>query len=55
MARALVLNASFEPLGVVSARRALVLVLSGKAVVLRDTGRPIRSARSMYLEIKKKK
>jgi len=50
MARALVLNASFEPLGVVSARRALVLVLSGKAVVLRDTGRPIHSARAVYVE-----
>lgn len=31
MSRALVLNASYEPLSVVSARRALVLTLAGKA------------------------
>ena len=38
MARALVLNASYEPLSVVSERRALILVLAGKAtaVVSRD-------------------
>ncbi len=38
MARALVLNASYEPLSVVSERRALVLVLTDKAnvVVSRD-------------------
>jgi 5-methylcytosine-specific restriction endonuclease McrA len=36
--RALVLNASYEPLCVVSARRAVVLVLSEKAEVVHDTG-----------------
>lgn len=34
MSKALVLNATFEPLCVVPARRAIVLVLKGKAVVL---------------------
>jgi len=34
MARALVLNATYEPLAVVPARRAVVLVLSGKATTL---------------------
>lgn len=34
MRSALVLNASYEPLSVVSARRAVVLVLGGKATVL---------------------
>lgn len=34
MARALILNASYEPLSVVSERRALVLVLSEKATVV---------------------
>ena len=34
MGRALVLNASYEPLSVVSARRAVVLVLDEKADVL---------------------
>lgn len=38
MVRALVLNASYEPLCIVSARRAVVLVLSEKAEVLHDTG-----------------
>ena len=37
--RALVLNASFEPLSVVASRRALVLVLSDKAE-LRARHRP---------------
>jgi 5-methylcytosine-specific restriction endonuclease McrA len=38
MNRSLVLNASYEPLGVVSARRALVLVLGGKASTLAESG-----------------
>jgi 5-methylcytosine-specific restriction endonuclease McrA len=38
MGRALVLNASYEPLCVVPARRAVVLVLSDKADVIHDTG-----------------
>ena len=44
MRSALVLNASFEPLSVVSAQRATCLVLAEKADVLEDDGRVIRSA-----------
>lgn len=43
MARALVLNATFEPIGVVAARRALVLSLAGKVDVLADSEDWIRS------------
>lgn len=43
MSRALVLNASYEPLSVVPSRRAAVLVLGHKADVLHDTGEPLRS------------
>ena len=44
MRSALVLNASFEPLSVVSAQRATCLVLAEKADVLEDDGRvhPLR-------------
>jgi 5-methylcytosine-specific restriction endonuclease McrA len=45
MGRALVLNASYEPLCVVPARRAVVLVLSEKADVLHESGDRIRSER----------
>jgi 5-methylcytosine-specific restriction endonuclease McrA len=45
MSRALVLNATYEPIGVVSARRAVVLVLDEKVDVLADTGEIIGSAR----------
>ncbi|MEJ5253816.1 MAG: HNH endonuclease [Acidimicrobiales bacterium] len=45
MSRALVLNASYEPLSVVSARRAVVLVLSGKAEVVHAADRVMRSER----------
>lgn len=38
MARALVLNASYEPLATVVARRAVVLVLAGKADCVHPTG-----------------
>jgi 5-methylcytosine-specific restriction endonuclease McrA len=38
MAGSLVLNASYEPLGVVPLRRAVVLVLSEKAIVVESTG-----------------
>ena len=38
MSRALVLNASFEPLCVVSTRRALLLVLDDKAETIESTG-----------------
>lgn len=46
--RTLVLNAGYEPISIVSDRRALVLVLGGKASVLEsDESQPLRS---MYLE-----
>lgn len=38
MGRSLVLNASYEPLGTVAARRAVVLVLGGKADCVHDSG-----------------
>jgi 5-methylcytosine-specific restriction endonuclease McrA len=43
MGRALVLNASHQPLAVVSARRAVVLVLKDKAEVLVPNGQVFRS------------
>ena len=43
--RALVLNATFEPLGVVSTRRALLLVLGTKAELVHATSRVFRSER----------
>ena len=45
MSRALVLNATYEPLGVVPSRRAAVLVLGHKADVLHDTGEALHSER----------
>lgn len=45
MSRALVLNASFEPLSVVSARRATVLVLADKAATVATSGQQLRSER----------
>ncbi len=43
--KTLVLNAGYEPMSVVSFRRAVVLVLTGKAAVLQsDDAAPIRSA-----------
>lgn len=45
MARSLVLNATYEPLCVVSAKRAVVLVLSEKAEVLHDSDEDMRSER----------
>lgn len=41
--RSLLLNASLEPLCVINVRRAVALVLSGKAVVLESDGRVLRS------------
>jgi 5-methylcytosine-specific restriction endonuclease McrA len=38
MSRTLVLNATYEPLGVVSDRRALILVLNQRAVMVEDSG-----------------
>lgn len=35
--RALVLNASYEPLGAASARRALILVLNHRATVVEES------------------
>jgi 5-methylcytosine-specific restriction endonuclease McrA len=49
MKGALVLNASYEPLSVVSARRATCLVLAEKADVLEDDGTVVRSARITVL------
>jgi 5-methylcytosine-specific restriction endonuclease McrA len=43
LTKTLVLNASMEPLSVVPARRALVLVLSSKADVIRTNGHRFRS------------
>ena len=45
MTRALLLNASFEPLCVVSSRRAVVLVLKDKAEVVHRNGAEFRSER----------
>lgn len=46
MRRVLVLNASYEPLSVVTTRRAVVLVLRDKAVVVTSRGEAWRSERS---------
>lgn len=47
--RTLVLNAGYEPLGVVSFKRALILVLNQKATVLSgDTDQLVHSARGSY-------
>jgi len=50
MSKALVLNASYEPLCVVSARRALVLVLRDKAELLHATDRQFHSERAVLRE-----
>jgi len=44
MARSLVLNATYEPLSVVSGRRAAVLVLDERADVLHESSEVLRSA-----------
>ena len=41
--RALVLNATFEPLGIVSSRRAVLLVLDTKAELVHTTERVFRA------------
>ncbi|NLS09945.1 HNH endonuclease [Nesterenkonia sp. MY13] len=41
--RTLVLNAGYEPLSVVTSRRAAVLVMRGKASILAEDGSPIAS------------
>ena len=43
MAHTLVLNATYEPLGVVVDRRALLLVLASKAISIEESGREVRS------------
>ncbi|HLX78276.1 MAG TPA: HNH endonuclease, partial [Acidimicrobiales bacterium] len=48
--RSLVLNATFEPLCVVSSRRALVLVIDEKAELIHDTGREYHAARVSFPE-----
>lgn len=50
MSRALVLNATFEPLCVVHTRRALVLVLSAKAEMVSAGDKHFRSERSCFPE-----
>ncbi len=45
MRRTLLLNASYEPLCLISARRAVVLVLADKADVVAEGDDPVRSAR----------
>ncbi len=50
MSRALVLNATYEPLCVVPTRRALLLVLQSKAEPLAATGRVFHSARVSVAE-----
>lgn len=40
---ALVLNASYEPLGLVSRQRAVVLVLDDKAEIVEESDEPVRS------------
>jgi len=47
MSQALVLNATYEPLGVVSHRRALVLVLSDKATPVEDSDLVAHSERTV--------
>jgi 5-methylcytosine-specific restriction endonuclease McrA len=49
MGHVLVLNASYEPLNVCSVRRAHVLVWKGKAEVIEDAGRPLRSAAAQFV------
>src|SRR5260370_38506010 len=50
MSRALVLNATFEPLGLVSSRRALLLVLATKAELVHATEQVFRSERHAFPE-----
>jgi 5-methylcytosine-specific restriction endonuclease McrA len=50
MTRSLVLNASFEPLGVISSRRALLLVLNSKAEQLENSGAFFNAATASFPE-----
>ncbi len=49
VAHVLVLNASYEPLNVTSVRRAHVLVFKGKAEVIKDLDKPLRSAAAQFV------
>lgn len=44
MSRTLVLNATYEPLGVITDRRALILVLNSRAVMVESSGTVLRYA-----------
>ena len=44
----LVLNQNYEPLNVCNVRRALVLVIGGKAEILETRSRPMNSATAVY-------
>jgi 5-methylcytosine-specific restriction endonuclease McrA len=48
MGQVLVLNASYEPLNVCTVRRAHVLVFKGKAELIEDLPRPLRSASDTF-------
>ena len=48
MAHALVLNATYEPLCVVSSRRALILILAGKAVAVESSDTVLHSERAAF-------
>jgi 5-methylcytosine-specific restriction endonuclease McrA len=48
MRKVLVLNTTYEPLNVCSVRRALVLLLKGKAEILERTGSALHSERGAY-------
>ena len=48
MQQVLVLNASYEPLNVCSVRRAHVLIFKGKAEVIEQLDRPLRSASDTF-------
>src|SRR5437764_291653 len=50
MSRSLVLNASFEPLCVVSSRRALLLILDAKAELVHATERLFHSEKLAHPE-----
>jgi 5-methylcytosine-specific restriction endonuclease McrA len=47
-ATVLLLNASFEPLGVISPRRAVTLVLGGKAEPVEEGEEPFRSEKMVF-------
>jgi 5-methylcytosine-specific restriction endonuclease McrA len=49
LGRSLLLNATFEPLCLVSARRAVVLVLKEKAEILERNGAEMRSERATFV------